>query len=113
MFARHDDRWKELVSQQAPRNVAEESSNEEDPFGRRGAVDSDEDDPFGHRGEMDEVDVEHDPSGDQPIEIERPSEQHVNRLCWAGFDPKTERGSCEAPSSVVLAEHGERLRFDY
>ena len=61
---------------------------------------------------MDEVGVEHDPSGEQPIEIEKPSEQHVNRLCWAGLDPKTERGSYEAPSSVVLAEHGGRLRFD-
>ena len=50
MLARHDERWNESVRQQASRNVAEGRSNEEDPFGRRGAKDNDEDDPFGQGG---------------------------------------------------------------
>ena len=70
MLTRHDERWKELVRQQAPRNAAEGRSNEENPFGHRGAVD--------------EVEVAHDPSGVQPIELERPSEQHANGLVLGG-----------------------------
>ena len=70
MLARDDERWKELVRQQAPRNAAEGRSNEENPFGHRGAVD--------------EVEVGHDLNWVQPIELERPSEQHVNRLVLGG-----------------------------
>ena len=58
------------MRQQAPRNAAEGRSNEENPFGQGSA--------------MDEVEVAHDPSGVQPIESERPNEQHVNRLVLGG-----------------------------
>ena len=62
------------MRQQAPRNGAEERSSDEDPFGHRGAVDK--------------VDMAHDPSGVQPIELERPSEQGIEfcGVCGATAD---------------------------
>ena len=80
MLARHDDRWKEFVRLQAPRKVAEMSSNEEGPLGHGGALESDEEDPWMSGGVMYEGKEVHDPGRDPPIETDRSNVQHVNRL---------------------------------